>query len=140
MKRLLTACLLLSACATTQAPPPERIAGCWINRTSLEATTMRWLPDRARPGALIGDKLFYRASGEPLRSRYSLEPSGAGFALCELDDANTATRCWQVAQGESGSLEGGRAFIDAFSDRLRISVVGDGAERTIFQGRRDGCD
>jgi hypothetical protein len=45
-----------------------------------------------------------------------------------------------VAQGESGSLEGGRAFIDAFSDRLRISVVGDGDERTIFQGRRDGCD
>lgn len=100
---------------------------------------MRWLPDRERAGALLGDRLHYRTSG-PVRTRYSLEPSADGFALCELDNANTATRCWQVAQGEGGSLEGGRAFIDAYGDRLRITIVGDGADRTVFQGRRDGCD
>lgn len=139
MKRLL-ALLMLGACATTPtATPLERVAGCWINRTNFDATTMRWLPDRARPGAYIGDRLHYRANG-PARKRYSLEPSAEGYALCEIDSANTATQCWQVAQGEGGSLEGGRAFIDAYGDRLRITVVGDGADRTIFQGRRDGCD
>ena len=56
MKRLL-ACLALTACATVPAPPPERVAGCWINRSNLDATTMRWLPDPQRPGALTGDKL-----------------------------------------------------------------------------------
>jgi hypothetical protein len=45
-----------------------------------------------------------------------------------------------VARGEGGSLEGGRAFIDTHGERLRIAVVGDGPERVIFQGRRDGCD
>lgn len=141
MKRLL-ACLALAACATTQAPPPpERVAGCWIARNgTVSTTTMRWLPDRERPGVLLGDRLEYRASGEPIPTRYLLEPSDAGHALCALDSANHATACWVVAQGQDGSLEGGRAFIDAYADRLRISIVGDGAERTIFQGRRDGCD
>ncbi|HVK81715.1 MAG TPA: hypothetical protein VM915_14000 [Verrucomicrobiae bacterium] len=141
MKRLL-ACLALAACATPQiSSPPERVAGCWIARNStISTTTMRWLPDRERPGVLLGDKLEYRASGDPISTRYSLEQSDAGHALCALDRANHATACWVVAQGQDGSLEGGRAFIDAYADRLRISIVGDGAERTIFQGRRDGCD
>jgi hypothetical protein len=74
------------------------------------------------------------------RARYSLEPSDAGWSLCELDAAGAATRCWQVAEGEGGPLEGGRAFIDAHGDRLRISVIGDGPEQLIFSGRRSGCD
>ncbi|MEZ6023847.1 MAG: hypothetical protein R3C16_10655 [Hyphomonadaceae bacterium] len=46
-----------------------------------------------------------------------------------------------MAQGRSGSLQGGRAFIDASGERLRIAVVSEaGAERIIFNGRRDGCD
>lgn len=139
MKRLL-ACLALAACASVPAPPPERVAGCWINRSNLDATTMRWLPDPQRPGALTGDKLQYRASGDPRRSRYSLAPSADGYALCEIAADNTATACWQVAQGEGGSLEGGRAFIDVYGERLRISIIGAGPDRTIFQGRRDGCD
>lgn len=140
MKRL-ALCLLLAACATTGSgpPPPERVAGCWINR-DVGATTMRWLPDRERPGVMAGAKLVYRQTGSPVSTRYSLEPSEAGWSLCELDAASAAARCWQVAQGEGGSLEGGRAFIDTYSDRLRITVIGDGPDQTIFQGRRDGCD
>jgi hypothetical protein len=48
-------------------------------------------------------------------------------------------RCWRVAEGDGGSLEGGRAFIDAHGDRLRITVLGDGPEHLIFYGRRQGC-
>ena len=66
---------------------------------------------------------------------YRLEPRGEGWALCEVGGA-----CWTVAEGEGGSLEGGRAFIDASDESVRISIVHDGVEREIFQGARDGCD
>jgi hypothetical protein len=137
---LLAAALLLAGCATTDAetPPPERVAGCWINRDA-GASTMRWLPDRSRPEALAGSLVVYGQTGVASNRRFSLEPSGDGWSLCELD-AGAATRCWQVAQGQGGSLEGGRVFIDAHGDRLRIAVIGDGPEQVIFHGRRDGCD
>lgn len=134
------AALLLAACATSGAgrPPPERVAGCWINRDA-RASTMRWLPDQARPGVLAGSLIVYGQTGVTSSRRFALEPSGGGWSLCELQ-AGAATRCWQVAQGEGGSLQGGRAFIDAHGDRLRIAIIGDGPENVIFHGRRDGCD
>lgn len=139
--RIVAASLLLAACATGPArTPPERVAGCWINR-DLSVATMRWLPDPAASSALRGVRHEFDQAQAPTITRYSLEPSGDGYALCELDaEGEAATRCWQVAQGEGGSLEGGRAFIDAHGDRLRITVLGAGAELLIFQGRRDGCD
>lgn len=139
--RTLIACLLLSACVTSApASPPERVAGCWINR-DVGAVTMRWLLERARPGVLAGVRTVYGQAGVTSSMRYALEPSGQGWSLCELDaEAAAATRCWQVAEGEGGSLDGGRAFIDTHGDSLRISVLGLGAEQVIFQGRRDGCD
>jgi hypothetical protein len=60
--------------------------------------------------------------------------------VCELDAEGAATKCWIVARGAGGSLEGGRVFIDTHGERLRITVAGDGPERVIFQGNRDGCD
>jgi len=138
--RAAAACLLfVAACATTpsQNPPAEIVAGCWINR-DVGVTTMRWMPDRERPGVLAGNRLVYRQTGAPLATRYSLEPSEQGDSMCEIDPEGAATKCWQVAQGEGGSLEGGRIFIDAHGDALRITLIGDGPERTIFQGRRDG--
>ena len=139
--RSLLACLALAACATVpQPPPPERVAGCWFNR-DVGAVSMRWHPSEAPPGAFTGTRRDYGQSGAGRTIRYSLEPSGEGWALCELDAAaEAATRCWQVAQGEGGSLEGGRAFIDRHSDRLRIAVLGSGAEQVIFQGKRNRCD
>jgi hypothetical protein len=89
---------------------------------------------------LAGHKLVYRQTGSPVGTRYTLEPSEQGHSLCELDASGAARICWVVARGEGGSLEGGRAFIDSYGDRLRISIVGDGPERIIFHGRRDGCD
>lgn len=138
--RVAAACLLLAACATAGVPkpPPERVAGCWISRESV-VSTMRWLPDASRPGALVGSRLQYAAGG-PIRTRYSMEPSAAGWSFCEIDDAGAASRCWLVAEGQGGSLEGGRVFIDAYGDRLHINVIGDGSDLLIFRGRRDGCD
>lgn len=133
--------LLVVACATVPqtGSPVEQVRGCWINR-DVGATTMRWLPDRTRPDVLSGARLQYRQTGAPVSTRYTLEPSAEGHSLCELDAQGAATRCWRVARGEGGTLEGGRAFIDSHGERLRISVVGDGPERIIFQGNRDGCD
>lgn len=137
--RIVLACALLAACATAPAPPPQRLAGCWANR-DVGAVTMRWYADTSRPGALRGAKLEYRQAGPPVRTAYALEPSEVGWSFCELGVDGAATRCWRVAQGESGSLDGGRVFIDAHGDRLRIAVVGDGPELVVFHGRRDGCD
>lgn len=132
--RVLATLLLAAACATAPAAtPPERIAGCWISRANPEnVMTMRWLRDPATPGALAGHVNTMTSS-----TPYRLEPRGAEWALCE---AQAGGACWTVAQGEEGSLEGGRAFIDAHDEYVRLSVVDDGAEREIFQGARDGCD
>lgn len=137
--RAIAACLALAACATGPPPaPPARLAGCWINR-DVGASTMRWLPDQTRVGVLNGARTDYVRGVE--RTRYTLEPSDQGWSFCELDAAGAAaTRCWVVAEGEGGSLEGGRVFIDAHGDRLRIEVVGAAPNMLIFQGRRDGCD
>lgn len=141
MRAAAASLLFVAACATTsaEAPPAEQLRGCWINR-DVGVTTMRWLPDRARPDVLAGVHHAYRQSGAPQVTRFTLEPSEQGSSVCELDTTGAATRCWIVARGEGGSLEGGRVFIDSHGERLRIAVVGDGPERVIFQGRRDGCD
>jgi hypothetical protein len=135
--RALIACLLLAGCVTDAATrtPPERVAGCWINRDA-GTVLMRWLPDPNRPGSLAGVRTRVGINGQR-SERFSLEPDNDGWKLCRQGDA---PRCWRVAQGDSGSLEGGRAFIDTAGDNLRVAVVGDGPERVIFQGRRDGCD
>lgn len=127
----------LPACATGQSatPPNDRVAGCWINRDA-GAVTMRWLPDRTTAGVLLGNKIQYRI-GENRLERYTLAQDSAGWTLCQTAPENA---CWPVAEGESGALEGGRAFIDSHGDTLRISVLDSHGERTIFQGRRDGCD
>ena len=138
--RALLAAVLVASCATAVAPPPNRLAGCWIDRKpDNTAVTMRWLPDPEVPGALRGDRMSYTPQGVGEdRGSYTLrqEAGTEAWMLCNL----TAERCWQVAEGESGSLEGGRAFIDATRERLRISLIDGAVERIIFQGARDGCD
>ena len=138
--RAVLASLLVAACATagSDAAPPERVAGCWINRDA-GTVSMRWLPDREHEGVLIGSRTNYSQSGPARSRRYSLQPSDAGWSLCELE-SGAATRCWVVAQGEGGSLVGGRAFIDAHGDRLRIAIIGDGPEQVVFYGQRQNCD
>lgn len=133
------ASLLVAACATTMTPPAERVAGCWIERGQHTAT-MRWLPDPARGGALVGALLVYDATAVVRTARYALAADGPSWKMCELGSDGAAAQCWDVAQGEGGSLTGGRAFIDQSGGRLRIAIVGEGAERVIFQGQRDGCD
>jgi hypothetical protein len=135
----LAVCLAACATAAPDRAPAEQLRGCWINR-DVGATTMRWLPDRERPGVLAGARHVYRQTGAPQLTRYALEPSEEGASFCELDAAGAATKCWVVARGQGGSLEGGRVFIDTHGERLRITLIGDGPEQTIFQGRRDGCD
>lgn len=137
--RVVLVCALLAACATGPAPSPaQRLAGCWINRDA-RAVTMRWNEDAARPGTLIGTKTSFGIAGVNASERYALEPQGAGWRLCQRQNAGEEVRCWDVAQGEGGSLEGGRVFIDGGGDSVRIAVIGEGPERVIFQGRREGC-
>lgn len=141
MRKAVVCLLFAAACATTPSdrPPAEQLRGCWIDRGA-GVTTMRWLPDRERPQVLAGTRAVYRQTGGLVVTRFALEPSEEGASFCELDDTGAATKCWSVARGDGGSLEGGRVFIDSHGERLRISLIGDGPERTIFQGRRDGCD
>lgn len=136
--RAIVCLLLLAACATPPRPPAERVAGCWID--DARTTIMRWLPDRERAGVLIGDLTAMNAGAGESHRRYELESVTPTPRLCEMSAAGGADTCWVVAEGQGGSLEGGRAFIDAYRDRLRISILGDGPERIIFHGRRDGCD
>lgn len=138
--RFLLAGLLVAACATTSdLPPPERLVGCWSSNDGL-STRMRWsAPDAANPNSLRGRRTALRL-GSTERRFYALDPDGAGFVFCELDDEHGASgRCFQVAQGQEGSLEGGRAFIDLAGARLRVSIAGDGPERVIFSGQRERC-
>jgi hypothetical protein len=139
--RALLALVVLASCASAGdgRTPADRVAGCWINR-DVGVTTMRWLPDRTHEGVLIGSKLVYGQTGTNRATRYSLSQGDAAWGLCELDASGASRACWQVAQGQGGSLEGGRAFIDASGEALRIAVIGAGPEQVIFQGRRDGCD
>lgn len=134
--RALLALLFAAACATISPPSPAgRVAGCWIARDETGgAVTMRWLPDAARPDALNGEKAVLGGGHE----RYRLEAGGDAWLLCQIEAAGE--RCWLVAEAQEGSLEGGRAFIDALGDSLRISIVGDGEDRIVFDGARDGCD
>ncbi len=134
--------LLLAACATAAAPPPDqRVAGCWIDRGQNKTVTMRWLRGDTA-GVLIGDRLEYGRTGAPgPHQRFSLAPRGEAHALCELNAAGESGQCWDVAQGESGSLEGGRVFIDRHREHLRIAIVGGpGENRVLFEGQQDGCD
>lgn len=140
--RIVIACLAVAACATggmNAKTPAERLSGCWISRDA-GVITMRWRPDAARPGAMLGQRTAYGQAGAANTTAFSLEPSDLGASFCAIDREGVATQCWRVAEGQGGSLEGGRAFIDAHSDRLRIEIVGDGANRLIFFGRREGCD
>jgi hypothetical protein len=134
---VLSLLLVLAGCVTASAPN-ERVAGCWISRDGETTTTMRWLPNRDGGDTLRGDRLIYAPNAEPRATSYTLGPGPNGVAFCTTGDT---ARCWRVAAGASGSLQGGRAFIDAHGERLRISVVNDtGGERVVFNGRRDGCD
>ncbi len=127
--RILAASLVLAACATAPAPPPgARLEGCWLNRQA--GQSMSWLPDPARAGVLNG----LRSGG----GSFVLRPSDQGWRFCELSPAGE--RCWSVAEGGGGSLEGGRVFVDGHGDRLRIELVGDGPSQVIFQGRRTRCE
>jgi hypothetical protein len=136
--RALIACVLLAACATgSSLSPAQRLAGCWINRDA-GAARMRWSQTPDVQGAYLGSKTIFGIAGGHLTERYALENRDDGWRLCRLDGAEDA-HCWNVAQGEGGSLTGGRAFIDAGGDNLRIAVIGEGPERVIFQGHREGC-
>jgi hypothetical protein len=137
--RAFIALVFLSGCATLfEEPPPQRVAGCWIERTGSAAVTMRWLPSAERPGFLRGDWLRYENTSAATEAQtYTLEARGEDWALCRAGEPAT---CWGVAAGRGGSLEGGRAFIDQYGERLRISVIDGSGESEVFDGVRDGCD
>lgn len=136
--RALIACVLLAACATgSTLSPAQRLAGCWINRDA-GAARMRWSETPNSDGAYLGSKTMFGIVGANSTERYALTNADGGWRLCRVDGAD-APHCWTVAQGEGGSLTGGRAFIDAGGDNVRIAVIGEGPERLIFQGHSEAC-
>jgi hypothetical protein len=136
--RALVACVLLAACATgSTLTPAQRLAGCWINRDA-GASRMRWSETPDSGGSYAGSKTTFGIAGTNSTEHYTLSSAESGWRLCRTDAAD-AGHCWAVAQGEGGSLTGGRAFIDGSSDNLRIAVIGDGPERVVFQGHREAC-
>jgi len=128
--RILLAALLLSACAT--AMPSDRVNGCWVSQGASTSATLRFTPDRSRPGIRHGALIR-----NGVRENYDLRQYVTGWSFCKLEAG--ADRCWQVAEAASGSLEGGRAFIDSDADHLRISVIGQDGEQVIFEGQRGNC-
>jgi hypothetical protein len=136
--RSLAAALLLAGCVTANAPP-DHIEGCWIERTARGgAATMRWFPDNERPEVIVGHYLSY--PGSDTRRTYTLAPIGDGnWNFCFVQSSGEQ-RCWAVARGQGGSLQGGRAFIDIHGERIRIAIIDGSVERVVFQGVRDGCD
>jgi hypothetical protein len=126
--------LVLAACATgSSLTPAQRLAGCWINRDA-GAARMFW--SESADGGLVGTKTTFGIAGANMTERYTLAPADEGWRLCRVD---AEAKCWAVAQGDGGSLTGGRVFIDGGSDYIRVAVIGDGPERVIFQGRHEAC-
>jgi hypothetical protein len=128
----------LAACATAPISADNfGLIGCWAHRADARTEAMNWRADAA--GGLQGELISF-APGEASapRNHFTLAQIQDGWRLCETSAADQP--CWQVAHERTGSLAGGRAFIDRFDDRLRIGVVdADGAERKIFEGERQAC-
>ena len=140
--RVLVMALFAAACASAPTPPAnERVAGCWIDRGQNRTVTMRWLRG-GEPGILNGQLLEYGMTGAiSRRASYTLAPRDGRWTLCEVGAVREESQCYAVAEGDTGSLEGGRVFIDSHREELRIAVVGaNGAREVLFDGRRDGCD
>ncbi len=97
---------------------------------------MRWAPDPAQPELMLGVRNDPRG-GAP--TRFRLGVGGQGQEFCELGPGSAVNQCWVVAEGDGGSLEGGRAFIDRDGDRLTIEIMGGAANRLVFQGNRRRC-
>lgn len=129
--------LLLTACASApEAAGGFGITGCWASRDETLVETLNW---RESAGGLEGELIvFAQGDAHAARNQLTLARNAEGWRLCE--PTAEGAPCWQVAHENTGSLEGGRAFIDRFGDRLRIGVVGaDGVERKVFEGEREAC-
>lgn len=98
---------------------------------------MSWAPAPEQAGVMLGVRSD-PGGGAP--TRFRLAPEERGVDLCELGSDGAPSRCWAVAEGEGGSLEGGRVFIDRHRDRLTIEILGGGANRLVFQGHQRRCN
>lgn len=136
--RALVLAFLLAGCLTStnaRLDPGQRVAGCWLGRTPDGVATMRWSADASVAGQLNGERTLSSSNAAPVR--YTLGPRDQGWQFCQIGEGG---QCWAVAQGQSGTLEGGRAFIDRYRLRLRIGIVDpEGRERQVFDGMNQRC-
>ena len=133
--RAIALALLLMGCATAQSgPPSDRLAGCWADTTQGGVSTLRWRPDPE--GRLLGELRETPVNGAPWTGNFILRQAGEIWQVCDV----SGQPCWTVAETREGSMEGGRAFIDRYRDRLHFSIVGaDGRSVARFVGESAPC-
>ena len=114
--------------------------GCWIDRQSDGAATMRWFPDG---DAWRGEAHFYGEVGRDRQSVLRLERAGAGWRICTMVfDAPLTGSCAPAFFGAPASRpDEAWSEIYATADRLKMVAQNSGASaRTIIDASRDGCD
>lgn len=141
--RLIPALLLAACAATSSAEPPAYLRGCWIERRDPETVTMRWFPERERPGAWLGDMHIYAARDGVEALQFRLQSSPRGFFFCPLDPAMPHGPPCRAAFFGAGHVDedgGGWVEIRAGTERLTIALRDREESHVIFNGARDGCD
>lgn len=131
--RALAFAVLLMGCATAQpGPPSDRVAGCWADSAAM--TTLRWRADAE--GRVVGELRETPVNGTASTRNFVLSQAGEAWQVCDA----SGQPCWTVAQTRDGSLEGGRAFIDRYRNRLHFSIVdADGRSVARFVGEGAPC-
>ncbi|MBL8549708.1 MAG: hypothetical protein JNJ73_06965 [Hyphomonadaceae bacterium] len=141
--------LLLASCATA-APAANQLAddlahlrGCWIERRSDEALTMRWKQGASSPGDMVGDFLRYPRNGEPEPNRFILRDGEGGFLWCDQDLGMPHGPPCQpavVGAGPPPDPESMWVRVTASEEHLRVAIESGETSSPIFDGARDGCD
>lgn len=142
MRRLLPT-LLLAACASVPAAPPEALRGCWIERRGTETLTMRWFPTGEGAMEWRGDLLSHAQGQEPAPQSFRLTPTAGerehfGWALCPQGEPY-GPPCqplhFRTSRGEGEAFE-----LIAAPERLRLTYRSGTDRLVLFDGARDGCD
>lgn len=131
--------LALCACVTATAPA-DSLRGCWIERRGADTLTMRWFPDRERPGGWRGDLLHYTPGYDPAAQVFLMHGDGRGWEICGQDEVRRPP-CKPVLINDATPTTGEDYFaLATAAERLSFAYVSGSDRLILFDGARDGCD